>query len=351
MEGGGQILRVSVALSAATGKPVKIINIRSKRTRPGLQPQHFVAVKAVAQISNAEVKGLQLGSKELEFVPHQLREGDFFFDIGTAGSTTLVLQALMPSLAYTPGEVTIRVKGGTNNPFAPPVEFMQYVLVPTLKRLGYEASVGMTKRGFYPKGGGIIKAISKPIRRLSPLTLTDLGRVIKIRGFSFSSRLPPSVTEGLTSGAEAVLRRAGYQDISIENESRKSWESQCALNEGSGIFLFAETTSGMLFANDALGRKGASDQKTGMDVAEGLLSQFSTGAAVDLHLADQLIVWAAMADGVSVLRTTQLTLHTVTCLEISKKILGIEFQIEGREGEPATIRIEGKGIKNLSTLA
>jgi RNA 3'-terminal phosphate cyclase (ATP) len=348
LEGGGQILRVSTALSAATGIPVRIVNIRARRTAPGLQSQHLVAIRALTQISNAELKGGILGSSEIEFTPRQIRAGDFSFDIGTAGSTTLVMQALMPALAYASGKVTVEVKGGTNNPFAPPIEFLQNVLLPNLRRLGYEASVELMKRGFYPKGGGMIKAILNPVKRLEPLVLVDQGKVVKVRGFSFSSRLPPNVTERMSNGAKVILSAAGYHDVCVENERREHWDPLCALNAGSGIFVFAETTTGALMSGDALGKKSVPDQTTGMDAARDLLRQLSTGAEVDRHLTDQLIIWAAMANGTSILRTTQLTGHTLTCLEISKTIIGTKFQIEGRENEPALITIEGKGIQNTA---
>lgn len=325
---------------------MRIVAIRASRTPPGLQPQHLVAIKAVAELSGAEVKGAELGSGEIEFTPHQLRSGDFRFDIGTAGSTTLVLQALMPSMAYAPGKVVVEVVGGTNNPFAPPIEFLQYILLPSLRRLGYEASVEIFKRGFYPKGGGIIRAYSNPVKKLRPITLIDRGEVTKIRGYSFTSRLPSAVGKRMASGAKTVLRKKGYRDISIENESRKYWEARCAKNEGSGIFIYAETATGDLIAADALGKKGTPDQSTGWDVAQALLRQLETNAAVDRHLADQLIVWAAMADGTSTIRTTRLTSHTMTCLEVSKMILGTRYQIDGKVNDPATITIEGKSVEN-----
>ncbi|MBS7628084.1 RNA 3'-terminal phosphate cyclase, partial [Candidatus Bathyarchaeota archaeon] len=158
LEGGGQILRTAIAFSAVTGIPIEVTRIRARRSPPGLRAQHMAAVSAVAEITGAQVDGLSIGSQRLLFVPSSPKAGSFSIDIGTAGSVTLVLQALMPIMAFAPGPVSIRLKGGTNNPMAPPFEFLKEVLLPVLKRMGFEAELRLIRRGFYPRGGGIVEA-------------------------------------------------------------------------------------------------------------------------------------------------------------------------------------------------
>lgn len=206
-EGGGQILRVSIALSAVTGKPVKIYNIRAKRSPPGLRTQHATAVKAVAQLDDAEARGLKGGSSDVSFYPKSPKAGDFIFDAGTAASTTLILQSLMPAMAFSPGRVSVEVRGGTNAHWAPVVDYLQGVLLPTLSKMGLKGNVTLIRRGFYPRGGGVVKAFVEPVKKLQPIVLTDFGEVKRISGLAYSSRLPSHVVERMVRSAEQTLKR------------------------------------------------------------------------------------------------------------------------------------------------
>ncbi|RLF10861.1 MAG: RNA 3'-phosphate cyclase, partial [Thermoprotei archaeon] len=185
LEGGGQILRVSVALSAVSRVPVRVVNIRAKRSNPGIRPQHLTAIKAVAELVEARVEGLRVGSRELVFIPSRPRAGSFSFDVGTAGSTTLVLQSLMPAAALAPSRVIVEVKGGTNNPLAPPVDYVEKVLAPILLKMGYRCSLTTLRRGFYPRGGGIVRATLEPVEELSPIRLESWRGGVKVRGLAY----------------------------------------------------------------------------------------------------------------------------------------------------------------------
>lgn len=345
-EGGGQILRVSVALSAVTGKPVKLYSIRAKRSPPGLRPQHATAVEAVAQISNAAVSDLKVGSMEVNFYPQSPKSGEFLFDAGTAASTTLILQSLMPAMAFAPRRISVEVRGGTNAPWAPVVEYLQGVLLPTIGKMGLKGSVDLIRRGFYPRGGGIVRTSVEPVKTLKPIVLTEFGEVLKIRGLSYSSRLPVHIVERMAKSAEQTLREGGYGNLKVELEGLQPDNPKCAIDQGCGIILLAELSSGAIVGSDSLGALGKPAEKVGKEAAIKLLNQLKAEAPVDNHLGDQLIVYMALADGYSKLRVSELTLHTVTCIHVSEKIVGATFEVIGEQGKPATIACNGIGLVN-----
>jgi len=347
-EGGGQILRVSISLSAVTGKPVRIYNIRAKRSPSGLRTQHATAVKAVAQVEDAEVRGLKVGSSEVSFYPKSPKAGDLIFDAGTAASTTLILQSLMPAMAFSPGRVSVEVRGGTNAPWAPAVDYLQGVLLPMLSKMGLKGNVTLICRGFYPRGGGVVKASVEPVKKLQPIVLTDFGEVKRISGLSYSSRLPSHVVERMARSAEQALKEEGYGNISIGLENLQAGYSKCAIDVGCGIILFAELSSGAIVGSDSLGTLGKPAEKVGREAAMRLLAQLRTKAPVDRHLGDQLIVYMALADGYSKIRVSELTLHTITCIHVSEKIVGAKFEVDGEQGKPATIACNGIGLVNCS---
>ena len=346
LEGGGQILRTSTALSALTGKPLRIFNVRAKRSPPGLRMQHLTAIKAVASLVDAKVEGLKVGSKEVRFTPQTIKGGGFNFDVGTAGSVTLVLQALTPVAAYAPEKVFVEIKGGTNNQWAPPIEYMQHVFFPALKKMGFEGSVSLVRRGFYPKGGGIVRAYLNPVKSLKPLRLTGKPKVLRVWGLAYSCRLPDHITRRMAKSAENLLKNSGFEDVQIEIESLQAGHAKCSLDPGCGIILVAELEDGWRMGADSLGELGKPAEKVGEEAALSLLQQLKENAWVDFHLADQLIVWVSLADGVSSFYTGKLTLHTLTSIEVCKQILGSRFNVEGEKDKPATITCEGIGLKN-----
>jgi len=245
-EGGGQILRNAVALSAVLLKQVRIKNIRVKRSNPGLRPQHLTAVKAVAALSSAEVTGLSVGSLEISFNPlRRLQGGSLKFDAGTAGSTTLILQSLMPAMSYASKPVEVELRGGTNNPMAPPVEYLQEVLLPVIEKMGGRFKIELVKRGFYPRGGGVVKAYSIPVDTLKPIRLVEFKNVKKIRGLSYSCRLPGHIVERMANTVENILGREGY-DIEIRREALQPNNPRCSLDPGCGIILLAELEDGIV---------------------------------------------------------------------------------------------------------
>lgn len=346
LEGGGQILRTAVCLSALTRKPLRIYNIRAKRDKPGLRPQHLTAVASVAELTEAEVEGLKVDSKKVEFTPRDLRSGSFQFDIGTAGSSTLLLQSLLPVAAYAPGEVSMEIRGGTNNPLAPPIDYLQRVLLPMLGQMGFQGRIELVRRGFYPRGGGGLVAEVQPVKRLRPIRLLEFGEVRGIRGLSYSSRLPRHIVERMAKSVEDRLRKWGGNDMTISLESLQTGEAECAMDPGCGIILVAELSNGALLGADRLGEIGKRAETVGLEAAEDLIQQLERRAPVDRHLGDQLILWMGLAEGSSAIKVSELSLHTVTCIEVCKSFLEVKFEVQGRVGDVATVRCEGAGVKN-----
>lgn len=345
-EGGGQILRASLSLAAVLGESVEVYNVRARRSPPGLRPQHLAAVKALAEVAEADVTGLEIGSREVRFVPGGLRSGSFSFDAGTAASTTLILQSLMPVMAFSEGGCSVELRGGTNNPLAPTVEFLQTVLFPTIRRQGFRGIVELLRRGFYPGGGGVLRAMVEPIASLQPLELTEFGGVARVFGLSYSSRLPAHIAERMARAAAERLRSGGYSNAEIVTEVLQPNDRKCAFNPGCGIIVFAELSSGSILSGDSLGELGKPAERVGVEAAEELLEQLRGGSPVDKHLGDQVVLYMALARGSSVINTTQLTLHATTCMHVAEKITGARFAVEGRLSGPATIRCEGFGLEN-----
>jgi len=344
LEGGGQILRMTVALSAVTGVPVKIFNIRAKRENPGLRAQHMTAIRAVASLVDAEIKGLALGSMELTFRPRTIKGGNFRFDVGTAGSTTLVLQSLLPAAAFAPSRINVEVVGGTDNPLAPPVDYVIHVLRPVIAKMGYNFEVNLLRRGFYPKGRGIVRTTATPVSKLMPVRLEEQGSVKTVKGISYSSRLPDHIAKRMADSASKLLRKAGLE-AEIEIEALQPGHPKCALNPGCGIVLWAETTSGAVLGSDNLGEVGKPAERVGEEAAKKLLEEVEGGATVDRHLADQLIIYMALAEGESLIKVSELTMHALTCIELSKKLLP-QVSFEVIEERPKTIVCRGSGLKN-----
>ena len=341
-EGGGQILRVSVALSTILGKPIRIDNIRRRRSPPGLRPQHKTAVAALAQMSNAAVEGLKIGSTRLTYDPGKLTGGSCFFDTGTAGSVSLILQSLLPVMAFSTRRFYVEVRGGTNNPLAPPVDYLQGVLLPTVSRMGLQASIQLLKRGFYPRGGGIVRAEVEPVKQLTPLVLTECKAIQKIAGVSYSSRLPCHIVERMADSVGKTLAAEGHKDVNLRLECLQPHDRKCARDPGAGILLVAHLLPHGILGSDSLGELGKPAERVGWEAASNLLRQLAAASPVDMFLGDQLIIYMALASGASTIRVSELTSHTVTCMAVSQLIAGVRFNVAGRQGTPATITCGGR---------
>jgi len=344
-EGGGQILRTAVALSAATGVPVRVINIRAKRSNPGLRPQHLTAIKALAAISNARVKGARVGSTEIEFWPGKPRGGYYEFDVGTAGSISLVLQALLPALAYADSPVKLRIRGGTDVKMAPLIDYVGEVLTRLLRKFGYEVRVRVLRRGHYPKGGGIVEVdIPRPPRVLRAVSLVDRGTLKGVYGRSHAVRLPKHVAERQARAAAGLIEsRLGVKpEIEVEYYERGR---DPHLGPGSGIVVWALFDNSVM-GGDALGEKGKPAEEVGAEAASKLIEDVETGAAVDRYASDMLPVYMVLAEGTSEYTGARLTSHARTVFELLKLFFpNAEIDVEGAPEEPFRARIHGVGLR------
>lgn len=338
-EGGGQLLRNAVALAAIHGSPIRVYNIRRKRKNPGLRPQHLHAVKLVGRLCGAEMMGLKENSMEIQFSPKLIRGGSFSIDIGTAGSITLLLQCVLPVLAFTQVKSTLKITGGTSVKWAPPVPYMTNVFLPILSTyMGFEPTVNLVRRGYYPKGGGLVEVEATPVGKINPIVLTERGNIEAIKGISYCSKLPKHVAERQARSAKRFLAKHGLNEVSIEVVTDMS-----ARSPGSGIVLWAKSPLSAIIGADSLGERGKKAEHVGEEAARQLISQLQQNKPVDKHLSDQLIVWMALANGESRIECTELTLHTTTVIELCETIAGTEFNVIGRLGAPATIECHGVG--------
>ncbi len=315
-EGGGQLVRTAVALSAVTGREIRVTKIRKNRQNPGLKQQHLKALETAARICEARVSGLFPGSTELSFAPVEIKGGKYDIDIGTAGSITLFLQCLMPALPFAKEKVELTIRGGTDVAWAPTMDYLQQVTFKALEQLGYTGRVVLKEHGYYPKGGGRVSAFFEPCMLQG---FHFLKEEEEIRGISHASNLPAHVPLRQAEAARIRLHEAGYPS-QIET---KSFE---AFSTGSGITLWAGFLGG-----SALGERGLPAEKVGKHAAEEIISEMSAGNSVDIHLADQLIPYMALA-GNSSYTVRELSLHTATNIWITEQFLDVKFKIEEKKG-------------------
>lgn len=335
-EGGGAILRNAIALSAAFGEPVRVFSIRAKRKEPGLKLQHMTGVRALAEMSAAKVSGLEKGSQEITFEPGKVVGGSHRLDIGSAGSVTLVLQALMPALAFASAPAELELVGGTHVSWSPPFEYLAEVLLPILRRMGYSGKVELAKHGWYPKGGGIVQAEIEPCGELKPLQFVERGELEEIGGVSVASNLPEHVAKRQAEAAQGAIRKAGL-------ECKLEVMTTNATCPGSAVVLWARYSSGAVLGASALGAIGKRAEQVGEEAAKALLAEIASGAAVDSHLADQLLIYMALAGGRSEISVSRITEHARTNAWLLEHFIKRRFEIEERPDKTARIAIDGVG--------
>jgi RNA 3'-phosphate cyclase len=343
MEGGGQLLRMALTYSAITCKPVNVTNIRASRRNPGLKPQHYNTVKALKQICNAKVKGLKIDSKEIEFHPETIQGGEYSIDIGTAGSISLMLQCLTPVAAFADDKITLKIKGGTAVKWSPPMTFLTNIVWEAFKKMGFKGEIKTIKQGFYPKGGGLVQATIKPITSLKPLTLPEQGKIKKITGTSLTGRLPDHVAKRQASSAKQCLEDSGYK-TEIKAVSIKG--ANAPLSPGSVITLWTQGAPEPYIGSDSLGEKGKPAEKVGKEAADKLVEQIRSGATVDIHTADHLILPCSLARGESIFKTSSTSLHTLTAIKLAEKIVGASFCLEKTSEKLREIRCKGVSQAN-----
>lgn len=332
-EGGGQILRSALALSVITGKAMHLTRIRANRPQPGLKPQHLKAVEAAALISAARVEGASLGSQILRFEPAQLKSGEYDFDIGTAGSVSLLLQTLCLPLSFADGPSGLTLAGGTHVPWSPCFHYLQWQWLPYLAEAGYHVACSLERAGFFPRGGGMLHATVTPSRPHSPLRLIRRGRLLRIRGLSAVGRLDRTIAE--RQRRQAVDR---LHDLAVPLEIAVT--DVPAASPGTFIALLAEFEGGRCCAC-ALGARHKRAEKVADEAVDELRADIASGGAIDAWLADQLLLPLAFVPGESALSVCRISRHLLTNVELLGYFLSAAVEIEGEPGEPGIVRIQG----------
>ncbi|MGQ9515088.1 MAG: RNA 3'-terminal phosphate cyclase [Thermoproteota archaeon] len=320
--GSGTILRMSVALASILNEELHIYNIRKKRSQPGLRPQHLESVLVAAKLSGAEVRGAKIGSEELWFKPSGITGGSIEAEIGTAGSIPMLLLAVLPICAFAKSPVQLHIrKGGTDVRNSPTLNYVRYVLAPTLSKIGLVVNIEVKSFGYYPIGMGDVIANVQPVQRLKGLCLTEFGNVEEVGGVSVCTFLKERrVAERQAEAAMKLLRDEGY------NSSVKVfYDTSNPRQKGSSIVLWARTTTGVLLGGDSIGELRKKSEEVGREAAQNLLEELRARATVDVHLADMLIPYMALAQGRCVYLVRSMTEHLETNIWLAEELIGAKF--------------------------
>jgi RNA 3'-phosphate cyclase len=330
-EGGGQILRTALAFSAIYKRPLIIYRIRAKRKNPGLGHQHLMAVKALAQISGAKVDGSAIGSETLTFIPGEICPGNYKFEIGTAGSVTLLLQALLLPLCLSQKDSQLTLVGGTHVPWSPPFHYLSEVLFPVLRTMGIAIEARIEKWGWYPKGGGILEVETRPTPNLKPVTFLERGSLKRIRGISATSHLPKHVGE---RQRDEALRKIG-KGMKVDTEITLLPDVP---GNGPGSFLLLVAEFEKAIAGfSSLGQRGKPAEDVAREAVVSLKDYLESDGCIDPHLADQLVPFLIMAKGHSSLTTNRISEHLLTNLWVVQHFSDVKITKPGEKGEMGKI--------------
>ncbi len=334
-EGGGQILRTALSLSAVTGKPFAIENMRARRSKPGLMRQHLTAVKAAAAICGAKVDGADVGSTRLRFEPGSPQTGEYAFNIGSAGSTSLVLQTVLLPLALAGGASRITLQGGTHNNGAPPFEFLDRAFLPLIRRIGFNADVELRRFGFYPAGGGEVRVDIQPPSALKPLVIDERGAELSRKGEAIVANLPFHIAERELAQASKRLNWPG-EELAARTEKRA---------DGTGnVLLLMHAFEHVTEVAIAFGRMGVSAEAVADEAVEAMRDYLEGGAPVGKHLADQLLLPMALGVGGSFV-TAKPSSHTLTNIHVIRRFLDMRIEAMELDERRWRIGIEGRGAR------
>ncbi len=333
-EGGGQMVRTALALATLTGSAFRMAHIRAGRPQAGLKAQHLMAIEALRAISQAQVSEVKQGARELEFHPGRVQPGEYFFDIGTAGSISLLLQALLPPLLFASGPTFLRMRGGTCGKWQPPVEYTQQVLLPYLSEFA-EIELEIIRRGYYPKGGGEVEVHIRP-------KLSSWKAAAQLPPYSLAGREAPARIAGLAFAADTLAERQVAERMAIAAASElKEWDCPVdittaygkARNPGAGIALWAivnHSASGqpLSLGADALGERGKPAEAVGREAAQELGHALRRGDPADEHLADQLAPYMALIPG-SRMKASRPSGHLLSNMAMTELFLPVRFDRKG----------------------
>jgi len=324
-EGGGQIVRTALALSTITGTPVRIERIRAGRNPRGLRPQHVAAVQAAAAICHADTEGVSVGSEAIAFMPGDaVQPGEYEWAIGTAGSAVLVLQTVMLPLALAGGSSEVRVYGGTHVPNSPSGHYLRDVYVPLLAGLGASVMVFMETYGWMPEGGGTIIAQIDGGARLCGVDMRERGRIERVFGTAVGCNLPSHIPQRIANRAVNLLDSL---EVPVDVRPLRTR----SISTGAGLFLAVEYTNGR-GGFGMLGRRGMPSEVVAEKAVTALLRFHASGAALDKHLADQVVLPLALAEGPSRFSTTAVTPHLLTNIDVVRRFVNRPMAVDERAG-------------------
>ena len=337
-EGGGQILRTSLALSAVTGQPLIIEQIRAHRSQPGLRPQHLAAVKAIAQITQAEVEGAVLHSRELRFTPGRLRSGTYRVELSTAGALTLILQTLSLPLSFAEGTSQVTLTGGTHVRWSPIHPYLEEQWLPAVRALGFRLDTRLDTRlesaGFFPRGGGRVSLKVQPKQPLGPIQCTERGSLVNIRGVSGVANLTDEIS---TRQKHQALKRL----YPVCRDSKIKSLRLPAPSKGTFILLKASFDHCGSACYTALGAPGKPAEQVADEVVDQLVAFLETDACLDHYLADQILLPLCLTEGQSTFRTSAVTGHLLTNAHVIQQFLPVSIEIKGKQDSPGLICVSG----------
>jgi RNA 3'-terminal phosphate cyclase (ATP) len=333
-EGGGQILRTAVSLSAITGKPVQVTNIRAKRPNPGLRPQHMTGIRIIADLFHAKSENLKVGAQWVRFSPSDRFEGGSVkIDIGTAGSIPLILMTLVPAVSLSNNSLQIEVTGGTDVKASPTIDYVKHVIAKSYLSIGLKFLVDVLKRGYYPKGGGLVQSTINACKRPGTIELLDT-RYVEPKIISVCGQLPVNVAKRQISSALIALEK---KDVRCSNYTASI---ETSFSPGSSILVYSVSDFGLYVGGDSIGELGKRAEAIGTEAAQRFLESTLARAMVDPFLADMLVLPLALCKGRSRYRIARVTQHLLTNLHVASEIVGCKYNIEQRRGSYVVI-IEG----------
>ena len=329
-EGGGALIRTALALATVLNIPFVVTNIRSNRPKPGLKAQHLSAIKALQEICNAKTKGAELGSTELTFKPGKIKSGTFTIDIGTAGSITLLLQSLIIPALHAPKKVRLKITGGTDVIWSPQIDYFSNVVLPQIRRYTLEITATISKRGYYPKGQGMLELHLTPNPRKLPLKSTQQGHIILIKGISHAST---DLQSSDVAERQAKTAKLQLYQLKVPVDIQSTYSK--TQSTGSGITCWAIFSKDkddisydfpIILGADILGEKQKKAETVGNECAIQLLKEIKTKAPIDSHLADHLIPYLALYGGE--IKVAEITEHTKTNIHVCEQFIKNKFKID-----------------------
>ena len=334
--GSGTIVRQAVAFSALTGQSIRVVNARAKRDKPGLRPQHIRVIEAIAELVTGRAEGLAQGSQEFTFRPGLLKTGRHYnWDIGSAGSTTMLGLGIMPVLAFAGSDVTVELRGGLFQDFAPSAFHLQHILLPILHAMDLRVEIEIARPGYVPRGDGILRLAVNPLTEpFRAIVKEQAGPVTRVWGIALSSHLEErQVSRRMADAARDVLAQAGYRaEIEVRNDTE-------SLQPGAALALFANQGEAVRLGADQAGALRRRAESIGKHVARQLLQDLESGATLDRFAADQIIPFAALAGGESRFIIPAVTDHVLTGAWLADLFLGARVRIDSRR-----MTIDGVGF-------